>query len=91
MEKQMSKFAWLGGAALLASLMATPSMAQQVVGHPNYVEQTGVCPGHEAGNPYSKEDDYMAWSGWRSRGGWDDRNDLNCVREPRLPHRGAAF
>ena len=87
----MSKFALLGSAVILASLLATPSMAQQFAGHPNYIEQTGVCPGREAGNPYSKEEDYMAWSGWRSRGGWDGHNDFNCLRENRLHHPGSAF
>jgi hypothetical protein len=72
--------------AIEANVKSTPVAS----GYPN-CEQTGVCPGHEAGNPYSKEDDYMAWSGWRSRGGWDDRDDLNCVREPRSHYRGAAF
>ena len=42
-------------------------------------DYAGVCPGHEAGNPYDPNTDYMAWSAWRSRGGWDDHNDLNCT------------
>jgi hypothetical protein len=29
----------------------------------------------EAGNPYDKETDYMAWSAFRDSGAWDSRND----------------
>jgi len=86
----MSKLALLGSAAILASVMAAPAMAQHMV-HPGYQLQYGACPGHEPGNPYTKEEDYMAWSGWRARGGWDDRNDFNCVRYSHLRHHGAAY
>ena len=58
---------------------------------PGYYTETGTCPGHEAGNPYTKEEDYMAWSGWRARGGWDDRNDMNCVRGSQWRHHAMGY
>jgi len=87
----MSKLALLGSAAILASVLAAPAIAQHAVVHHGYLAQYGTCPGHEPGNPYTKEEDYMAWSGWRARGGWDDRNDWNCVRASHLRHHGAAY
>ena len=33
------------------------------------------CQNREPGNPYSEQNDYMAWSAWRDAGGWDSRND----------------
>ena len=90
MEKLMTKLTLLGAAAVLSSLLAGPAMAQHMAVQPDYYAQTGTCPGHEAGNPYTKEQDYMAWSGWRARGGWDDRNDFNCLRESHVRHHAAA-
>ncbi|MGC1563546.1 MAG: hypothetical protein WA820_27380 [Bradyrhizobium sp.] len=86
----MSKIALLGGAALLASVLATPALAQHRVAHPGqyYARGLAYCT-HEAGNPYAPEEDYMAWSGWRARGGWDDRPDPNCPR--RWYPQGPAF
>jgi hypothetical protein len=77
----MSKIALLGGAALFASLLAPPALAQHRLDHPGQYNARGpaFCT-HEAGNPYAPEEDYMAWSGWRARGGWDDRPDPNCPR-----------
>jgi hypothetical protein len=91
MEKLMTKFTLLGAAAILSSLLAGPAMAQHALAQPDYYVQSGACPGHEAGNPYTREGDYMAWSGWRARGGWDDRNDWNCLRPSHLRHHAAAF
>jgi hypothetical protein len=87
----MSKLTLLGAAAILSSVLAGPAMAQHVVVHPDSYAQSGACPGHEAGNPYTKEEDYMAWAAWRARGGWDDRNDWNCLRERHLRHHRAGF
>ena len=86
----MSKIALLGAAALLASVLATPALAQHRVAHPGqyYARGPAYCT-HEAGNPYAPEEDYMAWSGWRARGGWDDRPDPNCPR--RWYPQGPAF
>ena len=68
-----------------------PAIAQHAVVHPSYQAQYDACPGHEPGNPYTKEEDYMAWSGWRARGGWDDRNDFNCVRASHPRHHGVVY
>jgi hypothetical protein len=87
----MTKFAFIGAAAVLCSALTVPAMAQHRVIHADAYIQNGVCPGHEAGNPYTKEEDYIAWSGWRSRGGWDDRNDFNCLPYSRLHHPAANF
>jgi hypothetical protein len=91
MEKRMSKLASMGSAAVLASVLAAPAIAQHAVVHPSYQAQYDACPGHEPGNPYTKEEDYMAWSGWRARGGWDDRNDFNCVRASHPRHHGVVY
>ena len=89
----MTKLTLLGAAVILAaSTLPGPATAQhRIVAHPipHYAE-TGVCPGHEAGNPYTKEEDYIAWSGWRARGGWDDRNDFNCA-PPRIRYHAGGF
>jgi hypothetical protein len=76
----MTKLSLLGVAAVAAyAALAVPAIAQHKTTHINAYAQTDRCT-HDAGNPYSKEEDYMAWSGWRARGGWDDRPDANCGR-----------
>jgi hypothetical protein len=90
-ENPMTKFTLLGAAIVLSSALAGPAMAQHIVAQPAYSAESGVCANREAGNPYSKDEDYMAWSGWRARGGWDDRNDMNCVHSTRLQHHEAGF
>jgi hypothetical protein len=64
--------------AALAFALAgeAPTMAKDVV-------HAGIyCATREAGNPYSKYCDYIAWSGWRRRGGWDSSLDNACRRNP---------
>ncbi len=79
----MTKFALIGAAVVVTyATLSVPAMAQHRATHVNAYARSGWCT-HEAGNPFSKEEDYMAWSGWRARGGWDDRIDPNCVA-PRL-------
>jgi hypothetical protein len=78
-ENSMTKFTFIGAALVLSSVLIAPAMAQHRVIHTDAYAQSGACPGHEPGNPYTKEEDYIAWSGWRARGGWDDRNDWNCL------------
>jgi hypothetical protein len=75
----MTKLSFLGVAAVAAyAALAVPAFAQHKANHLNAYAQAGQCT-HDAGNPYSKEEDYIAWSGWRARGGWDDRADPNCA------------
>ena len=88
----MTKSALIGAAIVFSAALTWPAMAQHTVAHPGfYVLQNGICPGHEAGNPYTKEEDFIAWSAWRVRGGWDDRNDWYCLRGGYLHHHQAGF
>jgi len=77
----MTKLSLLGVAAIAATAaFAMPAFAQHRVTHAaNDYVQANVCGYQDPGNPYSKEEDYMAWSAWRARGGWDDRVDTDCL------------
>ena len=59
-----------------------PAMARQVISGPGHYAQSIYCATREAGNPYSKYCDYIAWSGSRRRGGWDSQLDNACLRNP---------
>jgi len=75
----MLKFSLIGIAAVAATTaFAVPASAQHRTAPINAYAQADRCT-HDAGNPWSKEEDYMAWSAWRARGGWDDRMDPNCL------------
>ena len=76
----MTKLALLGAAVIVMTYTSSPAAAQhRAVPAVNPYTAGDWCPGREPGNPYTKEEDYLGWSGWRARGGWDDRNDFNCV------------
>jgi hypothetical protein len=90
-ENPMTKSIFLGVAVILSSAPAGPAMAQHIVAHPVYDAQSGTCLNREPGNPYSKDEDYMAWSAWRARGGWDDHNDWRCLQSARLQHYEVGF
>lgn len=79
----MTKLSLLGIAAVAAATaFAAPAFAQHRIVHPaaaNAYAQAGVCGYQDPGNPYSKEEDYMAWSAWRARGAWDDKVDTDCL------------
>lgn len=78
----MTKLSLLGVAAVAAcTALAVPAFAQHRASMAvnGYDTQSGSCAGYEAGNPYNRETDYMSWSAWRVRGGWDDHNDFNCA------------
>src|SRR3984957_19438403 len=64
-ENPMTKFIFLGVAAVLFVTLAGPATAQHIVAQPAYDVQSGTCLNREPGNPYSKDEDYMAWSAWR--------------------------
>ena len=87
----MTKSIFLGVAVILSSALAGPVMAQHIVAHPVYDVQSGTCLNREPGNPYGKDEDYMAWSAWRARGGWDDHNDWRCLQSARLQHYEVGF
>ena len=75
----MIRLSFIGIAAIAATTaFAVPAFAQHRTTPVNAYAQAGRCT-HDAGNPWSKEEDYLAWSAWRARGGWDDRVDPNCL------------
>jgi hypothetical protein len=75
----MIKFALLGVAVVATcAVLAGPAFAQHKATHTDIYAEGGWCANREPGNPFTKEEDYMAWSAWRARGGWDDHNDFNC-------------
>ena len=78
----MTKFKLIGAAVALSSTLAGPAMARHVVAHPYYYARSTYCATIEPGNPYSPVYDYLAWSGWRTRGGWDSRGDDACAFNP---------
>jgi hypothetical protein len=90
-ENSMTKLTLLGAAVIVVTYtLSSPATAQhRVAPAVNPYTAGDWCPGREPGNPYTKDEDYMAWSGWRSRGGWDDRNDFNCP--PRIRYHAAGF
>jgi hypothetical protein len=66
----------LAAAAVIAA--AAPATARPMVSY----RQSIYCATREAGNPHSKYCDYLAWSGWRRRGGWDASLDNACIMNP---------
>ena len=81
----MTKFKLVGAAAVVSSALAGPAMAQHVTSHPHYPARSN-CEYREPGNPYTPQSDYMAWSAWRARGGWDSSGDDACWRGSHLHH-----
>jgi hypothetical protein len=76
----MTKLSLIGVAAVAAcTAFAVPAFAHRATLALNAYAQTSACPGYEPGNPYNRETDYMGWSAWRVRGGWDASRDYNCI------------
>jgi hypothetical protein len=67
-------------AAAAVVVTAAPAMARRIA--PVAYGQSIYCATREAGNPHSKYCDYLAWSGWRRRGGWDSSLDNACLMNP---------
>jgi hypothetical protein len=78
----MTNFKLIGVTAVLLSVLAGPATARRVISTPGHPAQSIYCATREAGNPHSKYCDYIAWSGWRRRGGWDSTLDNACWRDP---------
>lgn len=78
----MTKFKLIVAVALSASGLASPAIAQKVVDHINPHAQSIYCATREPGNPHSRICDYIAWSKWRERGGWDGSLDSACYHDP---------
>jgi hypothetical protein len=70
-------------AAMTAVMMASPAMARRAAAPASY-GQSIYCATREAGNPHSRICDYIAWSGWRRRGGWDSSLDNACLMNPQF-------
>ena len=79
----MTRLSLIGVAAVVAvTAFAAPALAQHRatrVAHAYAQANAGVCGYQEPGNPWSQQEDYLAWSAWRARGGWDDRVDTDCM------------
>jgi hypothetical protein len=78
----MTKSRLIGIAAVLFSMLAEPAIARHVISSPVHPALSIFCATREAGNPHSKYCDYMEWSKWRQRGGWDSTLDNACWRDP---------
>jgi hypothetical protein len=82
----MTTFKVIGAAAAVFSVLAglslleSPAMARHIISGP--VHQSVYCATREAGNPHSKYCDYIMWSKWRQRGGWDASLDNACYFNP---------
>jgi len=69
--------------SVMTVVLATGAAAARKLPPPPYSEgQSIYCATREAGNPHSKYCDYLAWSGWRRRGGWDASLDNACLMNP---------
>ena len=76
----MTRFKILGAAAILASALASPAMAQQVISNPGYCAQfypNANCQNTGPGNPYTgsyQRQVYRQNGDWQnSNNRWDDR------------------
>jgi len=87
----MTKFKLIGAAVVLSSALAGPAMAQHMTSNPNYLARSNYCQNREPGNPYTQQSDYMAWSAWRARGGWDSSGDDACWRGSHMHHHTVGF
>jgi hypothetical protein len=70
------------GAAMALALAAGPAMARQVYAHAGHPLMSTYCATIQPGNPFSPAYDYVAWSKWRQRGGWDSRGGDACFHNP---------
>src|SRR4051812_37245123 len=67
-ERSMTKFKILGAAAIVASALASPAMAQQVIYNPGYCAQfypNANCQNKGPGNPYTG--DYQRQTAYRDQ------------------------
>ena len=70
----MTKFGILGAAALVASALATPAMAQEVVYNPGYCAQfypNANCQNKGPGNPYRDSGYYQSQAYYQNQNGQD--------------------
>lgn len=69
------KFRVIGAAVLAISVLSGPAIARQPA-------ESIYCATREPGNPHSRLCDYIMWSKWRQRGGWDSTLDNACIHNP---------
>jgi hypothetical protein len=69
--------------AAMTVIMAAGSATARPASPASY-GQSVYCATREAGNPHSRLCDYIAWSGWRRRGGWDASLDNACLMNPQF-------
>lgn len=83
----MTKISLLGIAVIAAATaFAVPAFAQHRMAYPaDSYAMAHSCANYDPGNPHNKVTDFIAWSGYRGRGGWDDRTDIPCVPAPGRP------
>jgi hypothetical protein len=73
-------FTLIGATALAISVLSVPTFAHPVGARP--VGESIYCATREPGNPHSRLCDYIMWSKWRERGGWDPTLDTACFHNP---------
>lgn len=76
----MTKLGLAGAALVVSCLLAGPVVARESrISHP---ATNVVCDPRDPGNPFSRKYDFMEWSAWRRKGGWDDHADYTCQPIP---------
>ena len=89
----MTKFSLLGIAAVAAyAALAVPVVrAAHATMHPALCRtptpRPASVPTMNRATPTARTTDYMGWSAWRVRGGWDASDDYNCLPS-RMNHGG---
>ena len=88
----MTKFKILGAAAIVASALASPATAQEVIYNPGYCAQfypNANCQNKGPGNPYTgsyqRNSAYRDYA-WRDHTYRRDRNWRNSFSEEKTPH-----
>jgi hypothetical protein len=78
----MNRMQLASTATVLSLALTARAEAREIVSKPVHTPQSIYCATREAGNPHSKYCDYIMWSKWRQRGGWDSSLDNACLRDP---------
>jgi hypothetical protein len=87
----MTKFSLLGAAAVVATALASPAMAQEVIYNPGYCAQfypNANCQNKGPGNPYT--DGYQRYGAYRygaQNNGWYDNWNGNSFAAPSYTRR----
>jgi hypothetical protein len=89
-RSHMTKFRILGAAAILASALASPALAQEVMVNPGKCAQyypNANCQNYGPGNPYTGN--YQRDAGYRQNGTW--HNSYNRSDGDRWSDRNSGF